>query len=109
MTVARPLSAPRPEPVDRVALLAVPAVAYLTIFYALPLVWLLARSIMGPNGPTLEPLAPVRDDVLVLSGLANKNSLGGDLLAGGTLMSYWLAEREKHIRWKMAIELMKPQ
>ncbi len=28
--------------------------------------------------PTLEPLAPVRDDVLVLSGLANQNSNDGD-------------------------------
>lgn len=33
-----------------------------------------------------------------------KNSLGGEFLTGPTLMSYWLAEREKHARWKMAIE-----
>ena len=38
-----------------------------------------------------------------------KNSLGGDMLTGQQLMSYWLAEREKHARWKMAIELMRPQ
>jgi tripartite-type tricarboxylate transporter receptor subunit TctC len=37
---------------------------------------------------------------------ASKNSLSGDLLTGGALMSYWLKEREKHARWKMAIELM---
>ena len=36
-----------------------------------------------------------------------KNSLGGELLSGPALMSYWLAEREKHTRWKMAIELMR--
>lgn len=36
-----------------------------------------------------------------------KNSLAGDLLTGPQLMSYWLAEREKHARWKMAIGLMR--
>jgi tripartite-type tricarboxylate transporter receptor subunit TctC len=36
-----------------------------------------------------------------------KNSLSGELLAGPTLMTYWLGEREKHLRWKMAIELMR--
>lgn len=36
-----------------------------------------------------------------------KNSLSGDLLAGQPLMSYWLAEREKHVRWKMAIDLLR--
>ena len=30
--------------------LAVPAVAYLVLVYALPLLWLLARSITGPEG-----------------------------------------------------------
>jgi putative tricarboxylic transport membrane protein len=37
-----------------------------------------------------------------------KNSLSGDFLTGPPLMTYWLAEREKHARWKMALELMKP-
>lgn len=37
-----------------------------------------------------------------------KNSLAGAFLTGPALMSYWLAEREKHRRWKMALELMKP-
>jgi putative tricarboxylic transport membrane protein len=36
------------------------------------------------------------------------NSLGGDFLTGQPLMAYWLAEREKHMRWKMALQLMKP-
>lgn len=36
-----------------------------------------------------------------------KNSLAGDLLTGQQLMGYWLAEREKHARWKMAIGLMR--
>ena len=34
----------------RIGWLAVPAIAYLGLVYALPLVWLLARSITGPDG-----------------------------------------------------------
>jgi putative spermidine/putrescine transport system permease protein len=45
------------ERLDRVAWLAVPAVAYLLIVYAVPLVLLLARGVIGPKGLTLEPLA----------------------------------------------------
>jgi tripartite-type tricarboxylate transporter receptor subunit TctC len=37
-----------------------------------------------------------------------KNSLAGEFLTGPELMNYWLLEREKHVRWKMALELMKP-
>jgi putative spermidine/putrescine transport system permease protein len=40
---------------DPVALLAVPAVAYLLLLYALPLAWLLMKSIIGPAGLTLQP------------------------------------------------------
>jgi putative spermidine/putrescine transport system permease protein len=47
----------REPPLDRVALLALPAVAYLLLVYALPLIWLLGRTITGPTGLTLEPLA----------------------------------------------------
>jgi putative tricarboxylic transport membrane protein len=38
-----------------------------------------------------------------------KNSLRGEFVSGTALMSYWMKEREKHARWKMAIELMRPQ
>jgi putative spermidine/putrescine transport system permease protein len=40
---------------DPVALLALPAVLYLLLLYALPLGWLLAKSFLGPDGPTLGP------------------------------------------------------
>ena len=40
---------------DPVVLLAVPAVLYLLMLYALPLLWLLAKSFIGPAGPTLRP------------------------------------------------------
>ncbi|SJZ33531.1 putative spermidine/putrescine transport system permease protein [Enhydrobacter aerosaccus] len=40
---------------DPVVLLAAPAVLYLTLLYALPLGWLLAKSFSGPAGLTLQP------------------------------------------------------
>ncbi|MGZ5906473.1 MAG: hypothetical protein ACXWKQ_14085 [Reyranella sp.] len=40
---------------DPVGLLAVPAVLYLLLLYALPLAWLLAKSFIGPGGLTLAP------------------------------------------------------
>ena len=40
---------------DWTALLVVPAVLYLAVVYALPLLWLLARSFAGPEGFSLEP------------------------------------------------------
>jgi putative spermidine/putrescine transport system permease protein len=40
---------------DPVALLAVPASLYLLLLYALPLLWLLAKSFTGADGPTLRP------------------------------------------------------
>lgn len=40
-------------PADRIAWLAVPALAYLSLVYAIPLVFLLARSVTGPDGFTL--------------------------------------------------------
>lgn len=39
---------------------------------------------------------------------ARENSLSGEFLTGAALTSYWLAEREKHVRWKMALQLLKP-
>ncbi|MCB1506634.1 MAG: tripartite tricarboxylate transporter substrate binding protein [Hyphomicrobiaceae bacterium] len=35
-----------------------------------------------------------------------KNSLAGDFISGDALRAYWLKEREKHARWKMALEIM---
>lgn len=35
-----------------------------------------------------------------------KNSLGGAFVTGDALRSYWMKEREKHARWKMALEVM---
>ncbi len=36
------------------------------------------------------------------------NSLSGAFLTGPALTAYWQAEREKHARWTMALQLMKP-
>jgi len=38
-----------------------------------------------------------------------KNSMAGDLLSGQALTSYWLKEREKHARWKMTIDVLRPR
>jgi putative tricarboxylic transport membrane protein len=38
-----------------------------------------------------------------------QNSLHGEFVSGPALMNYWMLEREKHARWRMAIELMRPQ
>lgn len=35
-----------------------------------------------------------------------KNSLGGELLSGAGLKSYWAKEQEKHRRWKMTIDVL---
>ena len=67
----------RREPFDRVALLAVPAVAYLAVVYALPLVWLLARSIIGPKGLTLAPLADFFSDPFNWRVIANTLKIAG--------------------------------
>jgi len=40
---------------DPVIWLAVPAIAYLLVLYALPLLWLLMKSFVGPGGFTLRP------------------------------------------------------
>ncbi len=39
-------------------------------------------------------------------GYRKKYSLGGEFLSGDALRAYWLKEREKHVRWKMALEIM---
>jgi putative spermidine/putrescine transport system permease protein len=40
---------------DWTAMLTVPAVAYLAVIYLMPLVWLLTKSVSGPDGFSIEP------------------------------------------------------
>ena len=40
---------------DWTAVLTVPAVAYLAVIYAVPLFWLLTKSVSGPDGFSIEP------------------------------------------------------
>ena len=47
---------------DPVALLALPAVLYLVVVYALPLLWLLAKSFAGPDGLTFRPYVDFMSD-----------------------------------------------
>lgn len=76
--------------------------------------YVMQRSIVAAPGLTKEQAAYYGELFNKLFASADwaayrtKNSLSGDFLTGPPLMSYWLAEREKHARWKMALELMKP-
>lgn len=77
--------------------------------------YFMQRSVVG--APNMTPAAAAWYDRLFRSlfesaewkAYAEKNSLSGELLTGASLMSYWVREREKHVRWRMAIDLMKPQ
>lgn len=63
-------SAARPRR-DWTAMLTVPAVAYLAIVYAVPLVWLLTKSVSGPDGFSAEPLARFFSDPYSWRVMAN--------------------------------------
>ena len=56
---------------DWTAWLVVPATAYLAIVYALPLVWLLAKSFTGPTGLSLAPFAEFFADPFSWRVIAN--------------------------------------
>jgi putative spermidine/putrescine transport system permease protein len=62
---------------EMIGWLAVPAVAYLTLVYALPLVWLLARSVIGPEGLTFQPY------IDFFSETYNWNVIGNTLRVAG--------------------------
>ena len=47
---------------DPVVLLALPAVIYLLVVYAYPLLWLLMKSFTGPSGLTLQPYIAFMSD-----------------------------------------------
>jgi putative spermidine/putrescine transport system permease protein len=57
--------------IDAVALLALPAVAYLLIVYALPLLLLLSGSVMGPSGFTVELFTNFLSDPFSLRVIGN--------------------------------------
>ncbi len=77
--------------------------------------YFMQRSVVGTprmSGPATAWYEKLFRDVFSSAewkAYAAKNSLSGELLTGANLMSYWVREREKHARWKMAIELMRPQ
>ncbi|MEO1280690.1 MAG: tripartite tricarboxylate transporter substrate-binding protein [Pseudomonadota bacterium] len=41
-------------------------------------------------------------------GYRNKNSLQGEFITGEELRKFWVSEKEKHARWKMSLELLRP-
>jgi putative spermidine/putrescine transport system permease protein len=68
---ATPITARARAPLDPVAWLALPAVAYLLFVYALPLLLLLAHGVMGPQGLTIAPLASFLGDPFNWQVIAN--------------------------------------
>jgi putative spermidine/putrescine transport system permease protein len=68
---AAPITAHARAPLDPVAWLALPAVAYLLFVYALPLLLLLAHGVMGPQGLTIAPLASFLGDPFDWQVIAN--------------------------------------
>jgi putative spermidine/putrescine transport system permease protein len=62
---------------DPIALLAVPAVAYLALVYALPIAWLLGRSFVGPTGLSLDPYANFLADPFNWRVLGNTLRIAG--------------------------------
>jgi putative spermidine/putrescine transport system permease protein len=70
---------------DPVALLAVPAVLYLTLVYALPLLSLFLRSVTGPTGLTLQPYAAFLSDPF------NWRVIGNTLRVAGWVTVFCLA------------------
>ncbi len=76
--------------------------------------YFMQRSVVGPPG--MDPTAVAYYQKLFASvfasdawqGYRKKNSLRGAFLTGDALRAYWVKEREKHVRWSMAIQVMKP-
>lgn len=76
--------------------------------------YFMQRSVVGASGLRPEQLAYWSDLFRKLFEsddwkiYRKKNSLSGEFLTGAQLTAYWVAEREKHVRWKMALQLLKP-
>lgn len=77
--------------------------------------YFMQRSVVGAPGMSkpaegyYQALFKAFFDSEAWQGYRKKNSLAGDFLSGETLRQYWLKEREKHARWKMALEVMLPK
>ncbi len=77
--------------------------------------YLMQRSVVGPARMAPPAVAYYQNLFRSLFDSAEwqqyraRNSLQGAFLTGADLRAYWVKEREKHLRWTMAIEIMKPQ
>jgi len=74
--------------------------------------YFMQRSVVGAPGMSKAAEAYYQDLFKRFFAMAawqeyrKKNSLGGEFLSGDGLRKYWLEEREKHARWKMALDIM---
>lgn len=105
------LAAPSPwrEPV---VLLAAPAVLYLVVFYALPLLWLLAKSFTGPAGLTLGPYIDFFADPFNWRVIANTLSIAVEVtlvcLVIGYPASFALARAGAVLQIAMLVSIILP-
>ncbi|MCB1514163.1 MAG: tripartite tricarboxylate transporter substrate binding protein [Hyphomicrobiaceae bacterium] len=74
--------------------------------------YFMQRSVVGAPAMSKEAEAYYQDLFkrffagTAWQGYRTKNSLSGEFLSGDGLRQYWLKEREKHARWKMALEIL---
>ncbi len=77
--------------------------------------YLMQRSVVGPPGMTKDAESYYQRlfqrffDSPTWQQYRTKNSLAGAFLTGEGLRQYWMREREKHMRWKMALDIMLPK
>ncbi len=109
MTTVRAAPSPWREPV---VLLAAPAVLYLVVFYALPLLWLLAKSFIGPAGLTLGPYIDFFADPFDWRVIANTLGIAVQVtlvcLAIGYPASFALARAGAVLQIAMLVSIILP-
>ncbi len=97
---------------DPVAPLAAPAVLYLLALYALPLLWLLAKSFVGPAGPTLGPYVDFFSDPFNWRVVGNTLSVAAWVtvvcLAVGYPASFALARAGAALQIAMLVAIILP-
>jgi putative spermidine/putrescine transport system permease protein len=93
-------------PSDGTALIAAPAVLYLTIFCAVPLALLLGRSVLGPDGLTLANHIAFLSDPFAWTVIGNTLSIAGQVTALALLIGYPMAFALARARGALQIILL---
>lgn len=76
--------------------------------------YFMQRSVVAPAGIPPEAETYYSDlfreifEGAEWQGYRTKNSLQGAFISGDELRSFWITEQQKHDRWRMSLELLKP-